>query len=407
MFIYTPVKIGNTLTPWSVVVVAPLEEVLSTANRILYISVVVGILGLMIMGLITWYISGTLSRPILKSVDVAREISEGNLMVQINTDRSDEIGILLKALSKMTAQLKSLVGSIRANSENIAVASEQMSASSEQLSQGATEQASSLEEISSTMEEIAANVEINAENARQTEKIAVESATGIKNLSEASNRSLSSVRDIADKIKIVNDIAFQTNLLALNAAIEAARAGEYGKGFAVVAAEVRKLAERSKLAADQIVHLAETSLKITEEGGRLMTRIIPDIEKTAELVKEISAASGEQNNGVQQVNLSLQQLNNVTQQNAASSEELSTSSAQLAAQAEELKSIIRFIRISEEKVKAIKENIPSVKKPENRTNGPKKKPAAPKVSGVLVDLSHRGNGNGKNKDDDFNGEMWK
>jgi methyl-accepting chemotaxis protein len=215
------------------------------------------------------------------------------------------------------------------------------------MSQGASEQASSVEEVSSTMEQIAANVEQNTENAQQTEKISISAQMGISEVSEGANKAVEASRVIAQKIQIINDIAFQTNILALNAAVEAARAGEHGKGFAVVAAEVRKLAERSKVAADEIVGLTQNSLELAEGAGSKMAEILPDIEKTTKLVQEIAAASLEQNNGAGQVNSAVQQLNSVTQQNAAASEELATNAEELASQAQQLKDLVSYFKVDD------------------------------------------------------------
>ncbi|MFO8021805.1 MAG: methyl-accepting chemotaxis protein, partial [Perlabentimonas sp.] len=211
------------------------------------------------------------------------------------------------------------------------------------------EQASSAEEVSSSMEQMAANIQQNTDNAQQTEKITINVSQGVEKVGNASKESLESIKNIAEKINIINDIAFQTNILALNAAVEAARAGEHGKGFAVVAAEVRKLAERSKLAADEIVTLATSSVTVTEEASELMANLVPEIEKTAKLVQEISAASIEQNSGSDQINSAIQQLNQVTQQNAAASEELATSSEELSSQAEQLKDLIGYFKVDESK----------------------------------------------------------
>jgi methyl-accepting chemotaxis protein len=219
-----------------------------------------------------------------------------------------------------------------------------LQSTAEQISQGANEQAASVEEVSATMEEISSNIAQNSDNAQQTEKISEASANGIQKVAVSSKQSLESISTISQKITIINDIAFQTNILALNAAVEAARAGEHGKGFAVVAAEVRKLAERSKLAADEIVSLSQKSVSVTQESGLLMEKLLPEIAKTAQLVQEISAASMEQSNGANQVNGAIQQLNSITQQNASSSEELSSSAEELANQAETLLDLVSFFK---------------------------------------------------------------
>lgn len=213
------------------------------------------------------------------------------------------------------------------------------------MSQGANEQASSVEEVSSTMEEITSNIEQNSSNSAQTEKISITARDGMLQVKEQTARAVEANREIYEKIKVINDIAFQTNILALNAAVEAARAGEHGKGFAVVAAEVRKLAENSKASAEEIIGLAENSFEITQQAGAKLEEMLPEIEKTTQLVQEISAAGIEMSNGSNQVNSAIQQLNEVTQQTAAASEELATGAEQLAGQADQLISTISFFNI--------------------------------------------------------------
>lgn len=291
-----------------------------------------------------------LRKPLEKSISQLQELSDGNLNLEvIQSESQNELGILNNSLFQLKHVLKKIISDVKYNAENLVSASQQMSSSSENLSQGATEQASSIEEISATMEEVSSNIMQNTENAKETEKVSKEANDRLKGVSEKAKEAIEANKNIADKITIINDIAFQTNILALNAAVEAARAGEHGKGFAVVASEVRKLAENSKIAADQIVNLANSALKITRETGQVMIDTIPKIENTSLLIQEISTASIEQNNGAVQVNNALQQLNNITQQNAASSEELATTAEQLAGQAEQLKEIISFFKFSDER----------------------------------------------------------
>lgn len=269
-------------------------------------------------------------------------IASGDLTIDL-AKRSDNDD-LMKSLSGMVRATAGIIKEFKTAAGNISASSQQMSSTSQQMSQGASEQASSAEEVSSSMEEMAANILQNTENARQTEKIALHAADGITRVNDASDQTLRYMHDIAEKVTIINEIARQTNILALNAAVEAARAGEHGKGFAVVAAEVRKLAERSQVAAVEIETLTKNSVRATEESGKLLADIAPEISKTSRLVQEITAASLEQNSGAEQVNNAIQQLNHVTQQNAAASEEMATSSEELAGQAQQLLELISYFR---------------------------------------------------------------
>jgi methyl-accepting chemotaxis protein len=250
--------------------------------------------------------------------------------------------IIVRNVESIVKKLKELVAYVQTASDNISSASGEMSASAQQMSEGATEQAASAEQVSSAMEEIAAGIQQNTENARRTERIALEAASHIVDGSKAVNHTVQSMKEIAERISVIGDIARQTNLLALNAAVEAARAGDYGRGFAVVAAEVRKLAERSQVAALEINNLSKSGVSIAEKSGQLLEAIVPEIQKTAKLVQEISLSGIEQSSGAAEVNNALQQLNYVIQQNAATSEEMAASSEELSSQAEHLRDIIKF-----------------------------------------------------------------
>ena len=307
---------------------------------VIFVSIVLALVA-------SYLIVNAITRPLLKSVRFAESIAAGDLTVKLDVDQQDEVGVLAKSLEVMIEKLRDIISSIIAGSQNIAEASMQMSSTSQNLSQGANEQASSVEEVSSTMEEITSNIEQNSENSSLTEKISNQSLAKMLEMSKKSEQAIDANRTIADKIKIINDIAFQTNILALNAAVEAARAGEQGRGFAVVASEVRKLAERSKIAADEIVGLSDKSLKLSEDAGQKMREIMPDLERTTKMVQEIAAASSEQTNGAGQINNAIQQLNTVTQQNAAASEELSSSAEELSGQAEQLKDLVSFFNIEQ------------------------------------------------------------
>ena len=277
------------------------------------------------------------------TANVADEIAKGNLTVQAKRlSDKDTMGI---ALETMIERLREVVTDVNSAAENVAAGSEQLSASAETLSQGVSEQAASSEEASSSMEEMAANIRQNADNASQTEKISRQSAIDAAKSGEAVSKAVGAMRVIAEKISIVQEIARQTDLLALNAAIEAARAGEHGKGFAVVASEVRKLAERSQTAAAEISTLSGQTLAVSEEAGQMLTRLVPDIQRTASLVAEITSASREQNTGAEQINVAIQHLDQVTQQNASAAEEMSSTSEELTSQAQQLQGTMSFFSL--------------------------------------------------------------
>ncbi|OFX88749.1 MAG: hypothetical protein A2W99_04590 [Bacteroidetes bacterium GWF2_33_16] len=279
-----------------------------------------------------------------QGVNFAQKVSEGDLSATFDLNQKDEIGVLANALNNMVVHLRSIVDQVNVSSTNIASASQEINSGSQQLSQGANEQAASTEEISSSMEQMVANIHQNTNNAIQTEKISRKSSEGMHTVLNSAMQNRRSIINIAEKITIINEIAFQTNILALNAAVEAARAGEHGRGFAVVANEVRRLAERSKFAAQEIDELSRTSVDVNDEVAKLMEQITPEIERTSRLVQEIATSSLEQNSGAEQVNSAIQQLNLVTQQNAAASEELASSAQQLEFQANKLKENIRFFQ---------------------------------------------------------------
>jgi len=275
---------------------------------------------------------------------LAASIEQGNLTRLISVYQRDEVGVLAASLGNMNNKLRLIVGDIVVGTDHISLANSEVTTTSQNLSQGANEQAASVEEISTTMEEMMSNVEQTAHNAKQTSAISEEALNDIFEVKEKAMQAVAANEVIGEKIKMINEIAVQTNILALNAAVEAARAGEEGRGFAVVAGEVRKLAESSKKASDEIVEIVEDSVNLNNEAGKRLLAAIPKIEQTASLVKEIAAASHEQSNGVQQVNKAMQQLNTVTQQNAAASEELASNSEEVSSQSAQVIESVSFFQ---------------------------------------------------------------
>ena len=296
---------------------------------------------------IAFWVTRSITKPIGEAVRVAEKLAEGDLTVRIDSDSKDETGQLLIAMQAMVGKLSQIIGDVRGSADSLSSASEEVSATAQSMSQASSEQAASVEETSASVEQMGASINQNTENAKVTEGIASKAAQEANQGGEAVKNTVTAMKTIADKIGIIDDIAYQTNLLALNAAIEAARAGEQGKGFAVVAAEVRKLAERSQVAAQEIGEVAKSSVGLAEQAGRLLDEIVPGINRTSDLVQEITAASQEQSSGAGQINTAMEQLNQITQQNASSSEELAATAEEMSGQAEQLQQLMAFFKVND------------------------------------------------------------
>ncbi len=346
---FTSVRAGDST--WAVLAEIDEDEVRQPVKELRRnLLIAAGIIAILAAGYAMLIAKG-ISDPLIKGVDFAREIAQGNLTARIDVHQKDEIGILTGAMRAMAARLREIVADVKQSADNVSRGSqemsssaEEMSSSAEEMSQGVSEQAASAEEVSASMEEMASNIRQNADNAQETERIARKSAQHARESGTAVKETVSAMKTIAQKISIIEEISRQTDLLALNAAVEAARAREYGKGFAVVASEIRKLAERSQKAANEINTLSDSSVRIAEKAGEMLTLLVPDIEKTAELVQEISSACNEQDAGAEQVNKAIQQLDVVIQQNASASEEMASASEELASTSEELSGQAEYLR---------------------------------------------------------------
>ena len=319
------------------------EMVAATKNLILSLAI-----GAIVIAVgFAWWVTMSITRPLNEAVKAATALSEGDLTVKLESDSKDEVGHLMNAMQNMIGKLTQIIGEVRTAADNLTNAAGQVSATAQSLSQSSSEQAASVEETTSSMEQMTASISQNTENAKVTDGMASKAAAEAADGGQAVMQTVEAMKSIADKIGIIDDIAYQTNLLALNAAIEAARAGDHGKGFAVVAAEVRKLAERSQVAAQEIGGLASSSVKQAERAGTLLNEMVPSIRKTSDLVQEIAAASAEQSSGVAQINGAMGQLNQATQQNASASEELAATAEELGSQAEQLQQTMTFFHLDD------------------------------------------------------------
>lgn len=318
------------------------EKARSSIMQIFLIILLIGILVI----IVSMFFVRSINRAFNTIIDNSKEISRGNLNVEFKINRSDEIGTIGEVLNEMITKIREIVSSLIQSSERLATSSNKMKEFAQELSEASSTQASSIEEVSSSMEEMQSSIMQNHQNSEKTQQKSSDSEKYMIDVGNASNKSLESIVTISEKIGIINDISYQTNILALNAAVEAARAGEQGRGFAVVASEVRKLAERSSIAANEIVQLTQESVDVTQNAKLLVDKTLPEIKHTTELINQISVASGEQNHGARQINGAMEELNRTTQLNAEFAGELASGAKDLSSQAKELEELVAFFKFN-------------------------------------------------------------
>ncbi|MDF1548540.1 MAG: methyl-accepting chemotaxis protein, partial [Bacteroidales bacterium] len=342
---FFPIVLGRDGKVWAIVTETPLNILTEASDKIFKITIIAGIIGVIALSVLLYFVLNAITKKLLDVLEFSQKISTGDLRTQINIHSNDEVGRLAESMNSMAIKLKTIVTSISNSSDHINSTSLNITNYSGELSDGANDQASSAEEVMASVEEMGANIHNNTENAKATEKISTAALEGIKNGSKSANQTINSISEIVQKVSIIGEISRQTNILALNAAIEAARAGQFGKGFTVVANEVKKLAERAQEAAAEINAISEKGVSISKAAEKELAQLVPDIEKTAFLVRDITAASAEQSSGADQIQNSIQLLNNVAQKNALLSEELNTKAQHLINEAKELRNNINFFKI--------------------------------------------------------------
>lgn len=339
-----PLSIGKDNEIWTLATETPISEVLAKSNKMFYYTLFLGFLGISILCLVVYFMLKSITKRLAFAVEHAKKISAGDLSSSINIEGKNEIGILANALNSMSNNLKNIVSEIDHSSKSINNSSSEIAGFSSDLAGRASNQASSIEEVMSSIQQMVTNILNNTENARQTEAIAEKALGGVRNGSNSANKAVDAINKIAEKISVIHEISHQTNILALNAAVEAARAGIHGKGFAVVANEVKKLAEKAKVAASEINEISEQGVRISDLAEKELSDLLPDIELTSQLVRNIATANNEQSEGASGIQVVIQNLNDFAQKNALVSEQLNSRAQTLSSESEQLRAVIKTFK---------------------------------------------------------------
>lgn len=339
-----PLAIGKDNEIWTLTTETPISEVLAKSNNMFYYTLFLGLIGISILCVVVYFMLKSITKRLSYAVEHAKKISTGDLSSTIKIEGKNEIGVLANALNGMSNNLKNIVAEIDLSSKSINSSSSEIAGFSSDLANRASSQASSIEEVMSSMQQMATNILNNTENAKQTEAIAEKALDGVRNGSNSANKAVDAINRIAEKISVIHEISHQTNILALNAAVEAARAGVHGKGFAVVANEVKKLAEKAKVAASEINEISEQGVRISDLAEKELSDLLPDIELTSQLVRNIAAANNEQSEGASGIQGVIQNLNDFAQKNALVSEQLNSRAQTLSSESEQLRAVIKTFK---------------------------------------------------------------